>query len=232
MKLKKSNLIWGIFFILAGVLYMLSEIFTLPFSIWEFWPLIIIIPSLMNLSKLSNVICLIFGVTLLALSLGIVSGSVVERFFIPICLIFIGLIILFKNNIFHTKRSKKDFINNDNFSKESDFTKKSNYTNYSAMFNGYREKLPHDVFNGADVNAIFGSVDLDMREAVITEDAVINCNAVFGGIDIIIPSGVNVRVSGFPIFGGISNKCTDSQNENTPTLYFYVTFMFGGVTIK
>lgn len=73
---------------------------------------------------------------------------------------------------------------------------------------------------------------MNMREAVITNDAVINCTAIFGGADIFVPAGVNIKVSGLPIFGGVTNKCMNYQNENAPTLYINATCMFGGVTVK
>lgn len=87
-------------------------------------------------------------------------------------------------------------------------------------------------FEGCEANSIFGSVIIDLRDAIITEDTVINCYCVFAGIDIYVPANVNIRISGTPIFGGITNKTGDYENINAPTIFINATTMFGGVTIK
>ncbi len=82
------------------------------------------------------------------------------------------------------------------------------------------------------MNAIFGGVELDLREAIIEEDIVINATVAFGGIDISVPGNVNVKVSNIPIFGGVSNKAGRTYNESLPTIYVNSTCMFGGIDIK
>ena len=49
------------------------------------------------------------------------------------------------------------------------------------------------VFRGAELNAIFGGIDYDLRGAVIEPDCAIKATAIFGGIDIIVPENVKVR---------------------------------------
>lgn len=227
MKIKNSNLIWGAVFILAGILYILNEFFGLPFNVWNLWPLLIIVPSLNSMvkhgPKISNIIWFFLGLAILLDSINIISQSIMDKLFIPICLIAIGVVFLFRDRLFIKKDSK---ILDKVFRKEGDGE------SYTAIFSGNKVNLPHDVFTGADITAVFGGVEMNMREAVITDDVVISCTTVFGGVDIFVPSGVNVRVSGLPIFGGVSNKCVDYQNENAPTLYINATCMFGGVVIK
>ena len=79
---------------------------------------------------------------------------------------------------------------------------------------------------------MFGGVDCDLRGAIIEQDCVINASAVFGGIDILVPGNVNVKVSSNSIFGGVSNKTMGYRNESAPTLYIKGNCLFGGVEIK
>ena len=53
-----------------------------------------------------------------------------------------------------------------------------------------------------------------------------------GGIEIFVPTGVNIKVKSTPIFGGVSNKTRVEYNESLPTLYINGTALFGGVEIK
>ncbi len=85
---------------------------------------------------------------------------------------------------------------------------------------------------GTTMNAIFGGVELDLTDAIIDEDVVINATAVFGGIDIKVPYNVKVKVSNVPVFGGVSNKVPTSRDLNAPTIFLNSTCMFGGIDIK
>lgn len=85
---------------------------------------------------------------------------------------------------------------------------------------------------GANLDAIFGSANLNLKGAIIKKDQIINANAIFGGIEIIVPDNVNIKVKSTPIFGGTSNKVKTQFNENLPTIYINSLAMFGGVEIK
>ena len=41
---------------------------------------------------------------------------------------------------------------------------------------------------------------------------IINCNAIFGGIDILLPSNVKVKLDVVPILGGVDNKYLSSSD--------------------
>lgn len=86
--------------------------------------------------------------------------------------------------------------------------------------------------HGANLDAVFGSVELDLSKAIIKKDQVINANAIFGGVEIRVPSGVNIKVKSTPIFGGVDNKTKTEYNESLPTLYINSIAIFGGVEIK
>ena len=50
--------------------------------------------------------------------------------------------------------------------------------------------------------ALFGDIDLDLRQARIPSDGVvINAYAPFGNIDVLVPEGAQVDVGGFTLFG-------------------------------
>jgi hypothetical protein len=87
-----------------------------------------------------------------------------------------------------------------------------------------------DVFDGAELTAVFGGVKCDLRKAVIDHDCAIEVSAVFGGIDILVPDHINVRVNSAGLFGGFSNKTP--ARKDVPTLYISGICLFGGVDIK
>ena len=82
-----------------------------------------------------------------------------------------------------------------------------------------------------DGDAVFGGLTIDLRGAKITENVSIDVLAVFGGVDIFLPSDVSVKMSDISLFGG----CSNSRNYNPvegPTVYINTTALFGGVEVK
>ncbi len=229
--------------------------------LWRFWPLFILIPSLSGfLTKginSSSLIGIFIGLILLLWTNDFLDFSVIQELTVPIILILIGFSIIFKSILPSNKPSREayeryekategpsvyikdeDIIENDFYEKDS--TNKDNNSSkvhshsaeYSAVFGENIVNYPHETFDGACINSIFGSVVLDLRDAIITSDVVINSTCIFAGADIIVPSNVNVKVHSIPIFGGTSNKARPSSNPNAPTIFLNSTCMFGGVDIK
>ena len=79
---------------------------------------------------------------------------------------------------------------------------------------------------------VFGEVTIDLRNAKINEDVVINTSSIFGGIDLFIPEDINVKVKSTSIFGGVDDKRKNRNNDSKYTIYINSTCLFGGVDIK
>jgi hypothetical protein len=65
--------------------------------------------------------------------------------------------------------------------------------------------------------AFWGGVELDLRDASFAErETVIRANAVMGGIEIIAPPDVDVRVEGFGLMGGYDDETSPDDLEPPP----------------
>ena len=83
------------------------------------------------------------------------------------------------------------------------------------------------------MNAVFGSIKFDLRDTKITKDVTINVTSIFGGIELILPDDVNIKVRSTSIFGGVDDKKQKgSLNEDSKVIYVNATCIFGGVEIK
>ncbi|MCF6335608.1 MAG: DUF1707 domain-containing protein [Spirochaetales bacterium] len=92
------------------------------------------------------------------------------------------------------------------------------------------------VWRPARKNRVFvlmGGVDLDFSRAVlppgITE---VEFLCLMGGLDIIVPEGINIEVKGLPIMGGIDKKVSDEHFPGQPTIRIHGIALMGGVDIK
>ena len=102
--------------------------------------------------------------------------------------------------------------------------------NTNAVFSGVDVKADGEVFEGVNLRAAFGAIECDLSTALITGDCVINAVALFGGIDVIAPDNVNIKVNSHSLFEGISQK-KKNGNNNTYTLYINAISLFGGIDI-
>ena len=98
--------------------------------------------------------------------------------------------------------------------------------NTTAVFNGARVSFAGQAFDGAVLRAVFGGVECDLRNAVIDKDCTIDATAVFGGIELYVPQGVNVQV----LSTGVSDR--KKQEAGAHTLYLRATCVFGGIDVK
>lgn len=82
--------------------------------------------------------------------------------------------------------------------------------------------------------AVFGGVEIDLREAQIpAAGCEIRAFALFGGVDITISPGMAVDVTGIGIFGGFSRTGpATAPDPGRPLIRVSGLAMFGGVSVK
>lgn len=221
-----KKIVWGIILIAAGVLFALNALnitdINLFFDGW--WTLFIIVPCTAGLiterDKIGNLIGIVIGVFLLLCCRDILSFDLFWKLLIPFAIVAIGLKMIF-SGIFGNKA-------NDIFAKMKN--RGARPVNGCAAFSGCDLNFDNEIFEGAELTAAFGGVECDLRNAIINQDCAIRVHSVFGGIDILVPNGVNVKTNTIGIFGGVSNKTP--YEKNAPTIYISGICMFGGVDIK
>jgi Domain of unknown function (DUF1707) len=82
--------------------------------------------------------------------------------------------------------------------------------------------------------AIMGGVELDLRAATLTSPVTtIRAAAIMGGVDIIVPPGVRVEMSGIPLMGGGDDRVDDANLPPTaPLVKVYWLALMGGVSVR
>ncbi len=222
-----KNIIWGIILIAVGVIFGTNALgFTsvdIFFDGW--WTLFIIVPCAIGLftnrDKAGSIIGLIVGVLLLLACRDVFEFELIRKLAVPVIIILIGVSLIFKG------RSRESVMLLEEAKENGVSPKKC-----SAAFSGQRVDYTNEVFDGAELNAVFGGIECDLRNAVFEKDAVITVSCIFGGADIFVPENVNVKVSSNSIFGGIDDKKHINRADNKVTLYVNGTCIFGGVDIK
>ncbi len=81
--------------------------------------------------------------------------------------------------------------------------------------------------------AVFGNVELDLREAVIAEGVTeLHVRAIFGNVEIIVPPTISVDCHGLCIFGNFEGPQRAVKDDGTPVLRITGKAIFGNVEVS
>ena len=222
---KYKNIVYGIMLILLGIIIALISLGIIHTNLFfkGWWTLVIIIPSIIGLlfedDKLGNLISLIIGILLLLGVRNIIDYKILLKLFVPILLVTVGLSLILKNVLESKKTLRIKELN-----KVKDNTK-----DIFATLSNENKKIIGE-FKGISIDAVFSSVELDLREAEITKDQVINVSTIFSGVTILTNNNIKVIVKSDSLFGGVSNH-TEEKDE-AKAIYINASCLFGGVEIK
>ncbi|HEU4948669.1 MAG TPA: DUF1707 domain-containing protein [Kribbella sp.] len=98
------------------------------------------------------------------------------------------------------------------------------------IFGGGERKGRWRVKRRTNAICVFGGYDLDMTDAIFEgREVVLWTFAVFGGIDITVPDGVEIRTEGVGIFGGFGARGSENPDPNAPVVILKGLALFGGV---
>lgn len=225
---KFGSLLWGLVFIAVGIIVGLNSFkvtnIDLFFNGW--WTLFIIVPCFIGLftdnDKTGDTVGIAVGVILLLCCQDILNFDILWKLLLPIILIIIGLSFIFKETL-NRDLSKK--IGELNKNKKDD-------KEINAIFSSKDLNYDNEKVNSLDLNAVFGGVKCDLRNAKLDKEVVINTCSVFGGIDIYVKEDTKVLIKSTSLFGGVENKKKTEVNDKSKTIYINAFCMFGGVDIK
>ena len=224
-------IIWGITIITLGVIFGGNALGLFDLNVFfdGWWTLFIIIPSAISLAtekqKLSSFGMLIAGALLLLAAQDVITYAAAGKAILATFLVLIGLTIIFKTivpgkNDKEVEKKVKEMGDNDNMDSQT------------AIFSGSDKKYNGEVFGGANLTAVFGGVELDLRKAKFTKDTVIKAYCMFGGIDIKVPENIRVKINSGFLFGGAIDERKGDTSKGKYTIYIDVNGGFGGVSIN
>lgn len=222
------SVVWGIVLVALGTVIGLNVLGITDFEIFfdGWWTLFIIIPSFVGIitekEKTFSIIGTVVGVVLLLGYQDVIDKAMIWKLLLPFVIVLIGLKMIFKDVFNKEVNSAKKKLDASGIKPEE----------YAATFSGQNLDFSGRVFSAAEFNAIFGGMKCDLRNAIITDGAVINICSVFGGVDVYLPADVNVKISSSSVFGGMSDKRAVKTADSNITVYIVGNCIFGGADIK
>jgi hypothetical protein len=103
-----------------------------------------------------------------------------------------------------------------------------------AIMAGINRGSNSPAFQGADLTAVMGGCEIDLRQASIAagETAVIEVFALWGGIEIRVPEDWTVITRVTPLLGGVEDQTRPSKSADTKRLEVRGVAIMGGIVVK
>ncbi len=215
MNNSSSRFLWGGLIVVLGLVLLLNQ-FGIGYGLINLWPLALVFWGIYLVIRnpfniIPGLFILTVGVFLQLDSLDVLPFSIWNLW--PLFIIFAGVSVLIGKRDRHMGSSTEHgFVN-------------SNVTFWA------EEKFVKGEFTGAKINATFGGVKLDLKDAEITGKVKIEINLLFGGIELFLPHDVKLINNGIGIFGGI-NEGRRGVGESDKVVEIVGSAVFGGVDIK
>jgi predicted membrane protein len=224
-----GGLIPGAVVLAVGMVFLLDSLgYVSARHFIQFWPVVLIVIGLAKIfrpeSRFWGAMFLVFGVCLQLDNLEILHLSWGQLW--PLFLIAAGAMAMWSAIQARTIMNQGP----------QDTSDPRTTLNESAVFGGIEKRLNSREFRGGQLHAMFGGIEVDLRDAELAEnEAVIYANAVFGGIELRVPEAWHVAARGQGIFGGFSDSTRYSPptdpDKPKKTLVVLGTALFGGVEI-
>jgi predicted membrane protein len=214
----------GLFIICIGLALLLANLGLMPqLRFRDFFPVALILVGVVNLANATHGAGRLYGLAFLAAggwwllgNLGLIHWGFWE--FWPVLLILLGIVFVWQA---YRPRDRG----------EASLTSELNEV---AIFGGSNRVIRTEGFQGGDALAVFGGVELDLRQSRMAPGEItISANAMFGGIELRVPDNWTVHTAGSAIFGGFEDKTRQPREEDDGRYVLTVKGMaiFGGVSV-
>jgi predicted membrane protein len=217
--------VMGIVIIVVGVLFTLDNLgFIEAEAYLRYWPVILIAVGLMKLwaggrgASFPGLLFAFVGVWLLLQSMAIVTISLWSLW--PVLLILAGGSMIWRG--VYGPACQRRVADADGHSTISAL----------AVLGGVNRGNNSRTFRGGDLTAVMGGCQIDLRNAAIEGDAVIDVFAMWGGIEIRVPEEWSVSGRVTPILGGYEDKTRPPRDATAQRLIVRGMVIMGGVEIK
>jgi len=225
----QSRVLFGAIVILFGVLALADNLVLFNTQqVIQFWPVVFMAFGGMRIARHRNLAGLLLGVALMVTgmlmtlsNMGLITFHLYDWW--PVFLIIGGIGMIAGGPRWHR--------GDDVLAPRLSETDGSSSFNALAILSGNKFKVSTQDFRLGDATAFMGGMEIDLRQASIQSDAVLDVFAMWGGIVLRVPTDWAVLCKGTPILGGIDDKTVPPANP-TKRLVVDGFVLMGGVEIR
>lgn len=229
-----GRILIGLLVLALGVIFLVEGLTSWDFPFGVLWPVILLAFGLASLLRrggprwLGGVMVVLGGVSLLDV-LGVWSYGIGDVWRLwPVILILVGGRIIFG------RKRKQARSSSPTPSATTSTSDGSEEVEINSVFASTEKRITGSSFSGGRITAVFGGAELDLRGVSASAgEATIDATALFGGIELRVPSGWTVDLRTTNILGGVQDARSDDRTTETGNrLVITGLCMFGGIEIK
>lgn len=233
----------GVVLIIAGLLLFLRKMGA-PVPEWLFtWPVaLIVLGLLLGLRHRfrNNIWIVLTFIGALNLVNQLNPELNFDAYIAPIMIILVGIIFIlrpsrgWKRQLGEpAKNYREDW--QQHAKDDAEYTKDgAEYIDSVSVFGGVKKMIISKNFRGGEITCFMGGAEINLTQADIQSQAVIEATQIFGGTKIIVPPDWNVKSEVIAVFGGIDDKRPVQAGNVNPekTLVLRGISVFGGIDIR
>jgi len=248
----------GLLLVALGIMFLLDTTNALgPGTdiVGTYWPVLLIVWGLFGFiangfaPRLWMVIVLVVGAIFLLSNLSLWIWDAGQLW--PVILVVIGLALLFRGRAVRRGKGRGQWGRGDgppesgghgngegpqviDAGRSRTYAGSSGDLRSSYFFGGGQERVSAQDFSGGEVSAIFGGLELDLRDAGLAGGrAVIDATVICGGINLRVPKDWRVNIHTTTLFGGTEHKRSQpSPDQVKGELIITGTVLCGGIEVK
>jgi predicted membrane protein len=221
------RIVLGLGIILIGILFLLGNMNIIDSHDYvRYWPVIIIIVGIAYLiqcqrgpGRIWGVILTFIGAAMLLDRLYFIRFSLWDYW--PLILVVAGIMMIVRASSYRHRMVLSHAETDD----------ANSFIKAVAIMGGFKRMNNSQDFKGGELTAIMGGFELDLRDASIKEEAIIDIFTMMGGMSMRIPEDWLVIFDVTPFMGGYDDK-TRPPKESTKRLVIRGTTIMGGIEIK
>ena len=223
-----QGMVLGAAICVVGLILLLDHMgFIQAGNLWRFWPLLLVVAGVVNLTESGKqvwgALLITVGVLFQCDNLGIIHFRIADLW--PVAIIAAGAMMIWGS--FKARRFKANIAGG------------VNAMNATSVFGGVERRVGVKDFKYGSVSAVFGGVELDFRDAEMEgEEAVMDINVIFGGVEVRVPDHWRVEARNQTLFGGYTDTTRGTGNApggtvtGNKTLVITGQVLFGGIEVK
>ena len=218
------QLLMGVFIIAAGLLFSLDNLGLANADEYtRYWPVGLVAIGLLKLwqsrdgtgSAFGGLVFTLAGMWLLLEQLAVIRISFQDMW--PMLLVILGAYLVWQGLSGRRRLAATD---------------SASTISGMAILGGVSRGSNSREFRGGDLTAILGGCEIDLRQAAINGEAVMDIFAMWGGIELKVPEDWTVESRVTPLLGGVEDKTRPPQGATAHRLILRGFAIMGGVEVK
>ena len=240
----KAQMVLGLLVVVVGLLFLIDNLGWIDLDVRRLVvPAALLVAGVLKLTQTRTNSGNVVGVVLVCVgSIGILRGigflAFEWRDLWPVAMIAAGIAIVYKaSNAANGSGSSdkaaayQDFKAPDGGSGTPGVHGDDQLVNVTSVMGASNRRVSTPDFRGGEVTAILGSSDLDLRQASINGEAVLNVFSFLGGITIKVPVDWVIVMEGTAILGGYEEK-TAPPTGNQKRMIVRGYAILGGLEVR